>query len=163
MERGPLALFGAIVAVGLGPALWLGVQFGGVQFFADRPPTVSEQPSGKQELLGGNGAAADSTVVDPVIGSTPQSDVLPLNRTRSRTPSPSASASPTRSAPSKSPTASPSAPTKPSASPSVGPSTSSKPDEGQSAGPTVPPGPPTSGPAVSVSTEAADGTGTGPA
>ena len=44
MERGPLALFGAIVAVGVGPALWMGVQLGAVQGNSPaRPPVVREQ------------------------------------------------------------------------------------------------------------------------
>src|SRR3982751_6844175 len=58
MERGPLALFGAIVAVGLGPALWMGVQLGAVQQQSPlRPPVVSEQKAEKVgQELGGTGA-----------------------------------------------------------------------------------------------------------
>jgi hypothetical protein len=125
MERGPMALFGAIVAVGLGPALWLGVQFGGLQIFTERPPLVSEQRPGDQNLVGGRGAAADSPA-DPVLGSTPRSNVLPITSSPSATPSGTRSASPTRSSgPSRSPSAQPSAsPTSsPSATASTAPST----------------------------------------
>jgi len=41
VDRGPVALFGAIVAVGLGPALWLGAQFGTATAVPARPATVS--------------------------------------------------------------------------------------------------------------------------
>ena len=54
MERGPLALFGAIIAVGLGPAMWLGAQFGNVAGTPGQPPAVTVQ----QDSRGGVGAAA---------------------------------------------------------------------------------------------------------
>jgi hypothetical protein len=75
MERGPMALFGAIVAIGLGPALWLGVQIGDVPVTRERPPLVqSEQRQGEQRQSvtgtepGGEGAGAD----DPGPGRTPE-------------------------------------------------------------------------------------------
>ena len=44
MERGPMALFGAIVAVGLGPALWLGAQLSVVNTIPSVPaPAVDER------------------------------------------------------------------------------------------------------------------------
>ena len=59
MERGPVALFGAIVAIGIGPALWLGAQFGNLDAAPNRPPTVvSEQNAVKAP--GGAGAAPTS-------------------------------------------------------------------------------------------------------
>lgn len=67
MERGPLTLFGAIVAVGVGPALWLGAQLGTVDVAPDqRPSTVGEQYPAADMDFGGVGA-----------GETPeQTDVL---------------------------------------------------------------------------------------
>ncbi|MEU4694194.1 hypothetical protein [Actinoplanes sp. NPDC023714] len=57
MERGPLTLFGAIVAVGLGPALWLGAQLGTVTVAPnERPSTVGEQYPETDMDFGGVGA-----------------------------------------------------------------------------------------------------------
>ncbi|MFD1368908.1 hypothetical protein [Actinoplanes sichuanensis] len=57
MERGPLALFGAILAVGLGPALWLGAQLGAVNLApGQRPAPVDEQFPGADMDFGGAGA-----------------------------------------------------------------------------------------------------------
>ncbi len=88
MGRGPTALFGAIVAVGLGPALWLGVQFGG-QLTVPRPPAVVGEhgSSSDQQLLGGTGAG-DATTDDSsrVIRSNPQANVEPLATRRAVRP-----------------------------------------------------------------------------
>lgn len=76
MERGPLALFGAIIAVGLGPALWIGVQIGPTSPSNPvRPPAVvGEQGAEKAgQLLGGSGAGEESSG-DPA----PRGNVLPL-------------------------------------------------------------------------------------
>jgi hypothetical protein len=56
MERGPVALFGTIVALGLGPAMWLGAQFGATDITPVRPPaiTVDQVPA-----PGGVGAGAE--------------------------------------------------------------------------------------------------------
>jgi uncharacterized membrane protein YgcG len=95
MERGPLALFGAIIAVGLGPAMWLGAQFGHVAGSPSRPPAavIVQQNTGK----GGEGAAAPD---DPaqVIKTDPKANNEPLvpasrPKPRSSSASPSASAS----------------------------------------------------------------------
>src|SRR5690349_20522810 len=92
MNRGPLALFGAIVAVGLGPAMWLGAQFGTVEVTPARPPAVvGEQNVSPDRLAGGAGAGAETTGDESVINATPQSAAVPS--TRSATPSPSATAS----------------------------------------------------------------------
>jgi hypothetical protein len=117
MERGPLALFGAIIAVGLGPAMWLGAQFGHANGEPSRPPAVTVQ---QQDGVGGVGGAApdDST---GVIRSDPKSNVEPLitqtpkPRKSSATPSASPSASPSES----SPTASPSPSEEPTRPPTV--------------------------------------------
>lgn len=59
MERGPLALFGAIVAVGVGPALWLGAQLGAVNLApGQRPAPVDEQFPGVEMDFSGAGAGA---------------------------------------------------------------------------------------------------------
>jgi hypothetical protein len=59
MKRGPVALFGAIIAVGLGPALWLGAQFGTGGVSPVRPPITVDQQQLPQG--GGAGAAPDTT------------------------------------------------------------------------------------------------------
>jgi hypothetical protein len=80
MERGPLALFGAIVAVGLGPALWLGAQFGSVDLTPKAPAavTVVQNP----EVEPGGVGAADA---DPVVElDTPTPKLTPTARPHSR-------------------------------------------------------------------------------
>jgi hypothetical protein len=104
MNRGPVALFGAIVAVGLGPAMWLGVQLGGIEVNPSRPPAVVGEPGAVPDRLVG-GSAADTTTA-AVIDATPQSEVAP--RTHSATPSPSATTPAPTTAPTSSPTAEPS-------------------------------------------------------
>jgi hypothetical protein len=85
MERGPMALFGAIVAIGIGPALWLGAQFGNLDVTPNNPPTVvSEQKVDK----GGAGAAAEEPTVEP----TKHTRYVPLSGTPSARPSSSATA-----------------------------------------------------------------------
>jgi hypothetical protein len=110
MERGPMALFGAIVAVGLGPAMWLGAQFGSAIESPVRPPAVtSEQgPTQRSQDKGGAAGSApeDSAVV---VGTDPRADIKPL-------PEPSSSTRPAGRSSTKSP--------KPSSDPSADPSTS---------------------------------------
>jgi hypothetical protein len=128
MNRGPAALFGAIVAVGFGPALWLGAQFGTGVVTPVRPPVTVEQqvPQG-----GGAGAAPNDTT--PVLSTEtglPRSAAAPTSaaptaQTRSDrtsappavpratitpTPKPSVSSS---AAPSTAPTESTESPTAP--------------------------------------------------
>ena len=102
LERGPLALFGAIIAVGLGPAMWLGVQFGSVAGTPTRPPAVTVQDNSR----GGVGAAAPDDETD-TIKTDPKSNVEPLGAPKpvrsSANPSTSASPTPSRSV-SESPT-----------------------------------------------------------
>lgn len=113
MERGPVALFGAIVAVGLGPALWLGAQLGTIDLHpGERPATVGEQfpDTGRELDLGGVGAGDAPESADPVTRyprppvrsattrattSAPADPVV--ERTRSVPVSPSASPSPSDS------------------------------------------------------------------
>jgi len=103
MERGPLALFGAIIAVGLGPAMWLGAQFGNVAVTPDRPPAVTVQ----QDSRGGVGAAAPDDPAD-TLNPDPKSNVEPLGAVKPKphksSANPSTSASPTPSESSASPT-----------------------------------------------------------
>src|SRR6478672_10849061 len=91
MDRGPAALFGAIVAVGLGPAMWLGVRLGAVETAPVRPPVVSEHTAGSEQLVGGSGPVDDSTVK-----ARPRTTVLRLSNspapkahTRTASPTPS--------------------------------------------------------------------------
>jgi hypothetical protein len=91
MERGPTALFWAIVAVGIGPAMWLGVRLGAVEVApSNNPAVVGERTSGPDRLVGGTGAG-DSPLDDPAVNATPRGKVLPL--TSSASPSPSAATS----------------------------------------------------------------------
>jgi hypothetical protein len=81
-----MALFGAIVAVGLGPALWLGAQFGNLDVTPNRPPTVvSEQ---KVDKAPGAGAAAEVPEAEP----TKPTRYIPLSGPPSARPSSSATA-----------------------------------------------------------------------
>src|SRR3954470_1127324 len=72
MDRGPAALFGAIVAVGLGPAMWLGVRLGAVDFAPVRPPVVSEHTAGPEKLVGGAGAGDSPLDGDETVKATPR-------------------------------------------------------------------------------------------
>lgn len=128
MERGPLALFGAIVAVGLGPALWLGAQFGDVAVSPTAPPAViSEQ---HPDAGGGAGAAPDES--ENKVDTTRQAEIKPLTDR----PAPRTSATTTAPAPDGDPTTEPpvtSEPTKPDDEPTT-PPTENTTDE-----PTTPP------------------------
>lgn len=131
MERGPLALFGAIIAVGLGPALWMGVQLGVAQQGDPvRPPAVGGQvPEPAQNLLGGAGAGdqtgGSTTVTDPRGNDRPSPSASVTD------PSPSASHAPTRAA-----TTPPT--TRPTTAPTTEPATSAPPSESTSAPTTEP-------------------------
>ena len=117
MERGPLALFGAIVAIGVGPALWLGAQLGAVNLAPnERPSTVGEQfpdnDTGVEMDFGGSGAGETPDTADPITrytlppakrGTAPRATdpvSSPTATTGSASPSSSPSASPSTSEPS---------------------------------------------------------------
>ncbi|MDT4991863.1 MAG: hypothetical protein QOH97_1755 [Actinoplanes sp.] len=138
MERGPLALFGAIIAVGLGPAMWLGAQFGHVASATSPPPAavVVQENTGK----GGEGAAAPADpgqkiTTDPKGNGKP---LVPAARPKPResraAPSASASAKPRASASTLSDDQPPTPPTGSSSTPSDQPS-SGGPGSGQGDGP----------------------------
>ena len=157
MDRGPAALFGAIVAVGLGPAMWLGVRLGAVDFAPVRPPVVGEHTAGPEQLVGGSGAGDSSVDADETIKATPRATVLRLTTA----PSPRAhhgttSPTPTRSAASPTVSASPSG--------TGGPTT---PPTESTGGPTTPPTDPTTPTGVPPSppptTAPVAGSSTGPA
>jgi len=134
MDRGPVALFAAIVAVGFGPALWLGAKFSSIEVVPTGPPAaVEQQTTGTQRMLGGAGAGDSATGDDTVIRTDPKGHVRQLTRSPSASPSASASPSPSGS-PSPSPSADPSAnsgtpvpPTESSNTPSGEPSDSGEP------------------------------------
>jgi hypothetical protein len=86
-----MALFGAIVAVGLGPAMWLGAQFGAMAAAPSRPPAVSSEQQPNHAPAQQTGGAAGSAPEDPsvVLDTKPRANYRPLHAT----PSPSASAS----------------------------------------------------------------------
>jgi hypothetical protein len=142
MDRGPLALFAAIVAVGLGPAMWLGAQFGRIEVAPSQPPAyVGEQRSQSAKAVGGSGAQDTSAGHNSTIRTTPQAHVLPLTTRRpAAAPSTGAttnagSASASSAAPASSP---PSHLGEPSSSPSQSPEPS---DDGQSASASESPSP----------------------
>src|SRR4051794_11157788 len=114
MERGPMALFGAIVAIGLGPAMWLGAQFGQAMLSPDRPPAVTTVQQDTVAPRGGSGAG-DAPTDAEAIRTEPKANTQPLTRTRharpvvTTSPTPSSSESEQASTPpveSSSPTAS---------------------------------------------------------
>lgn len=143
MDRGPVALFGAIVAVGLGPAMWLGAQFGSIEVDPSRPPAIVGEPnSAPDQLVGGAGAADASSGDDAVINGTPQSEAVPA-RTTTSPPRRRATASPAATAATSSPTPTPTRSTEAPTTPPTG-STSSPatPPTGGTSSPTLPPEPP---------------------
>jgi hypothetical protein len=153
MERGPLALFGAIVAVGLGPALWLGAQFG--HFDVAPTPTsvsVNRTHADTAQLLGGTGAGEKETGDNTSIRTTPRAHIMPL--TRSPSPSPSTSSADPSASASASASDDPSGP---SDSPSASPSQSTDPTDG-GGDDSQPPSPPA---ADSSSGPGDDGSGVG--
>jgi hypothetical protein len=128
MERGPVALFGAILAVGLGPALWLGAHFGRFDAVPSRAPvSVDQTHADTAQLIGGSGAGDNETGDgnNTPVRSTPRAYTVPLNSGRSASPSTSAAAA-TSAAASSGPTS--------SSTPSASPSQSSDPTGGTGAG-----------------------------
>jgi hypothetical protein len=141
MERGPMALFGAIVAVGLGPAMWLGAQFGAIGATPSRPPAVSSELQPNAGASQQKGGEAGSAPEDPsvVLQTRPKANYRPLDST----PSPSRSASATTGTPD--PDDSTTEPTKATTSPSPSDKPSTPPTESTSDPtdtPTEPPSPP---------------------
>jgi hypothetical protein len=112
MERGPMALFGAIVAIGLGPAMWAGAQFGSMGDAHTKPPAItSEQQPGSGQTAD-NGGAAGAAPDDPsiVLDTRPRANYKPLRPDPSADPSRSASTEPDPDAPSTGPTSTKSTP-----------------------------------------------------
>jgi hypothetical protein len=87
MERGPLALFGAIIAVGLGPAMWLGAQFGNVTDAPSSPPAIRSEhnPPQNQDKGGAAGSAPEDPTV--VLNTNPRANIKPLDDTPQSHPS----------------------------------------------------------------------------
>jgi len=121
MQRGPLALFGAIVAVGLGPAMWLGAQFGEATLLPDRPPVVRSVTDNEVQTPRGGSGAGDAPIDQTeAIRTEPKANTKPLRATRTTSPSPT----PTTPTPSESddPSVEPSKTTSPPAGPGEDPS-----------------------------------------
>jgi len=158
MDRGPAALFGAIVAVGLGPAMWLGVRLGAVDFAPVRPPVVGEHTAGPEQLVGGSGAGDSPVGADETVKATPRATVLRMTTAPSPRAHRTASPTPTRSTTSPTASASPSGtggPTTPPTEPTDGPTT---PPTDPTTPTAVPPSPPpTTAPATGSSTGPAAG------
>jgi hypothetical protein len=155
MDRGPIALFGAIVAVGLGPALWLGAQFGHFEVAPPSPPVPVDRTHDETttQLMGGTGGGEDETAADNTrAGATPHAHAHPVHTTHSARPS----ASPTDTTPSVPPT------TSHSPSPSTSPSASPDPSSGGGGDDhSVPPSPPSDGDSTSPPAGGGDGTAPG--
>jgi len=96
MERGPMALFGAIVAVGLGPAMWLGAQFGESTLTPTRPPAVTVQQNSSAEPEGGSGAGDAPVDQTQVIRTEPKAETKTV-RTAPRAKPPATSPAPSPS------------------------------------------------------------------
>jgi hypothetical protein len=79
MDRGPVALFGAIVAVGLGPAMWLGAHLGRFDVAPSGPSVpVDRTHVDTARLVGGTGTAPDEQDTDqPSIGATRRAYATP--------------------------------------------------------------------------------------
>ena len=157
MDRGPAALFGAIVAVGLGPAMWLGVRLGAVDTVPARPPVVGEHTAGPEKLVGGAGAG-DSPLDGSTVKATPRATVLRLTTSPSpRAHTRKASPTPTQTTATPTVSASPSAtggPTTPPTGSTGGPTT---PPTESTTQPTEPTPPPTTAPAADASNDPVSG------
>lgn len=151
MERGPMALFGAIIAIGLGPAMWLGAQFGSAASSPGTSPTVIVQQDAAKGGVGGAAPNDPGTVkTDPKSNDEPLTAVPPKAHEVKTSPSPSTSPTPTAS-----PSTSPTPGDDDSSTPTTGTTTSSAPpsdDDGDGDGGSggggdghsqVPPAPPT--------------------
>jgi hypothetical protein len=113
-----MALFGAVIAVGLGPALWLGAQFGAIDVTPTRPSTTSVVD--EAVAPGGKGAGAEPDdgprVLDADADTPPLTVVTPSSRPQrtsvpTRTSAPTGTtAPPTSSSPDAEPSATSSAP-----------------------------------------------------
>jgi hypothetical protein len=147
MERGPMALFGAIVAVGLGPAMWLGAQFGSMGATPTRPPSVSSEQQGGPTQTQDAGQGAGAAPQDPsiILDTRPKANSKPLRRGPSTSRSPSPSATPDPSA-DPSGTGGPTPSDEPSTPPTESTTDPSGGGEGGNPGPggggNVPPSPP---------------------
>jgi len=132
MERGPMALFGAIVAVGLGPAMWLGAQFGNATYVPTSPPAVSSEHKPQQNQ--DKGGAAGSAPQDPtvILNTDPQADIRPLNQETPRA-LPSASHTKSHGQPSAEPSATSATPA-PTDDPGTPPTKSTDPADPPSGG-----------------------------
>ncbi len=120
-----MALFGAIVAIGLGPAMWLGAQFGQVTLSPGRPPAVTSVQN--VEAPRGGSGAGDAPTEAEAIRTEPKADTEPLFRTKNARPAATKSPSPSPS-PSDKPSTPPTSPS-PSTSPDPGEATSDPPTE----------------------------------
>jgi hypothetical protein len=141
MDRGPIALFGAIVAVGLGPALWLGAQFGRFDVAPPSPPVPVGRTHDTTQLMGGTAGGENQTGADNTPVATARVHVRPARTTRSAKPS----SSPTATTPSASPSADDSSSPSPSPSDSTDPSGNGNGGGGGGGGDdSTPPSPPAS-------------------
>ena len=140
MDRGPMALFGAIVAVGLGPAMWLGAQFGESTLSPGRPPAVTVQQNSPVEPKGGAGAG------DAPVDQTQVIRTEPRARTETIRTGPKA----------KPPVTSPSPAPSSSSEPATDPATSTPPADDDSQEPSTPPVEETTDPATPPTEESTE-------
>jgi hypothetical protein len=144
MERGPVALFGAIVAVGLGPAMWLGAQFGTVALTPNSPPaaTSGQDPSQSHDTSKGGGAGSAPEDPSVVLETRPRANYRPLHQTPSASPSATrATTTPTPDQTTSDATTTPTPSAEPSSAPTESTTQPTDPPTG-STGDAPPPSPP---------------------
>lgn len=143
VERGPMALFGAIIAVGLGPAMWLGAQFG-VAPDPTRPPAIVVD---RVQAPGGAGAGETPEATARILDTNADTDPGPRTvrkpagiRKQGVTPTTTGPAPRQSSAgPTGPPGADPTASTEATATPGTSPSPDTDVTQVPASSPTTPP------------------------
>jgi hypothetical protein len=146
-----MALFGAIVAVGLGPAMWLGAQFGHQIETPAKPAAVTSEHSAAARPAdkGGEGAGSVPTGTDTDSDlPTERTEIKPFATPTSRAPihlAPTPTATATTRAPAGNPTGVVSDPTTKPDDPATKPDDPPAGGGGGTPAPPSPPGPDPSG------------------
>jgi hypothetical protein len=143
VERGPMALFGAIIAVGLGPAMWLGAQFG-VDPEPTRPPAIIVD---RVQAPGGAGAGQTPENTARILDTNADTDPGPRTvkkptgvRKQGVAPTTTRPAPrPSSAEPTGSPGADPTAPTEATTTPGTSPSPDTDETQSPASSPTTPP------------------------
>jgi hypothetical protein len=146
-----MALFGAIVAVGLGPAMWLGAQFGNAIETPVKPAAVTSEhsPAARPADKGGEGAGSVPTGTDTDSGlPTERTEIKPFTTPTSH-PAIHISPTPTATTTTRAPAGDPSgAAPDPSTKPDDPATRPDDPPAGGGGGTQAPPSPPASDPSA---------------